>query len=957
MMGYDAPLVPGWDCHGLPIEWKIEEQYRAAGKDKDQVDKVTFRAECRAFAQKWADIQAESFKRLGVVADFKNPYMTTAHKAEATIVAEIFKFLNNGLLYRGVKPVMWSTVEKTALAEAEIEYHEHKSTAVWVKFPIVKAADPSLIGANIVIWTTTPWTLPGNRAVAFGAAIRYGVFKVTAMKPTTHPTSPLERGEDKGGGCGERLILALSLADSVKEKAGIESWVLEREFNGERFFGSRVNIEIEEKVVYCSHPLASSSDEYNFANGVPVLQGDFVTEDTGTGFVHIAPGHGQDDYNLIRDYNTSCECEFSEAYGEGTNYTVVKKSKLEKIIPIESAVDGEGKYTAKHPLFAGKKVFALELDKQPDNDANIAVIKALTAAGALLAKGSIRHEYPHSWRSKAPVIFRTTPQWFIAMDKSPSPCPSPLREREEARSASGEGTLRQMAMTAIEQTKWLPPQGKNRIGSMIAGRPDWCISRQRLWGVPIALFLNKKTGEVLPDKEVQQRIIDAFEQHTADAWWTIPAQQFLGDKYNADDFDQVFDTVDVWFDSASTHAFVLEQRDELKTPADLYLEGSDQHRGWFHTSLLESCGTRGRAPYNTVLTHGFVLDEKGKKMSKSVGNVIAPDKVWNQYGADILRLWAMTTDYAEDVKIGDTVLKSTADIYRRIRNTFRYLLGALDGFTKDEMLRPDEYASMPELERLVLHWLSELDGEIRGYIKNYEFGKMAHRLHHFCNNELSSFYFDIRKDRLYCDRPDMFERRATRTVMMHIFDCLVTWFAPMLSFTAEEAWSLRPAGVYDDAESVHLRVFPSVPEGWRDEKLAEKWKKIREHREIVFKNLEEKRQVKTIGSSLEADVSIYFHESYRDIYNDVNWAEVCITSVAKSVFKDWDELLERKMPEFGENVELKRTSWEFRNAEGTKCARCWKVLPEVGQDKTHPDLCHRCADAVDHYHDSQQKAA
>ncbi|HEY8190836.1 MAG TPA: isoleucine--tRNA ligase, partial [Alphaproteobacteria bacterium] len=752
MMGYDAPYVPGWDCHGLPIEWKIEEQYRERGENKDDADPLKFRAECRAFAQQWVDIQSGEFQRLGVSGDWKNPYLTMKLAAEGKIAREIHKFAQNGNLYRGAKPVMWSVVEKTALAEAEVEYKEHKSITVWVKFPVIHTPHPPLKGASVVIWTTTPWTLPSNRAVAYGDDIEYGLYLVKEIAP------------DSKAKAGERLLLAVSLAESVKAQAKIATWEQEATFKGSDLAGT-----------VCAHPLRGKGYEFD----VPALPGDHVTADAGTGFVHIAPGHGEDDFYLGQKYG----------------------------VEVTDNVTDDGKFRDHVPLFAGLEVYT---QKGEMGQGNFAVLKALDEAGGLLAKGSVRHEYPHSWRSKAPLIFRTTPQWFIAMD--------------------GDGKLRDKALKAIDETQWVPAKGKNRIQSMVENRPDWCISRQRSWGVPIALFVEKKTGAVLKDEAVLSRIGDIFEKEGSDSWWARPPQDFLGNGYKADDYEQVFDIVDVWFESGATHAFVLEDRPELQSPADLYLEGSDQHRGWFHSSLLESCGTRGHAPYKAVLTHGFVLDEKGYKMSKSAGNVVDPADMIAQHGADILRLWTMLSDYSEDIRIGKDTLKLTADLYRRIRNTFRYLLGALDGFTKDEMV--DDYAAMPELERLVLHWLAELDGEIRGYIINYEFGKLAHRLHNFCTEELSVRYFDIRKDRLYCDRPDSSERRACRTVMAHVFDCLVTWLAPILAFTAEEAWEHKPHGVFENAESVHLCQFPEIPQGWKNDTLAEKWEIIwrwREH--------------------------------------------------------------------------------------------------------------------------------
>lgn len=882
-MGYDAPYVPGWDCHGLPIEWKIEEKYRAEGKNKDDVSPLDFRAECRAFAQKWVDTQSAQFQRLGVIGDWKTPYLTMTKPAEAQIVREIHKFLMNGLLYKGVKPVMWSVVEKTALAEAEVEYKEHKSITVWAKFPLV-TKNPVFKDAAVVIWTTTPWTLPSNRAVALGREIEYSLYTVEEIE------------EGSKAKVGEKLILATKLAEDVLKNAKVKKW--------EKFIASYEGADLfdalrdENKYPHLKHPLYEQGYNYD----IQMLEGDFVTDDTGTGFVHIAPSHGEDDYWL-----------YMKHFGA-------------KDIP--DNVTDDGKFRDHVPLFAGKEVLT---QKGEMGDGNFAVLKALDEAGGLLAKGSVRHEYPHSWRSKAPLIFRTTPQWFIAMDS---------REKDVAVTGNGGNdlpSLRTVALEAIKETKWYPAKGETRITAMIENRPDWCISRQRAWGVPIAVFVDKKTDQPLRDETVLTRIADAFEAEGSDAWWKHDAQYFLGDNYKAEDYTQIFDIVDVWFESGSTHAFVLG---DTKTwpafkgveKADLYLEGSDQHRGWFHSSLLESCGTNSHAPFKAVLTHGFVLDEKGYKMSKSVGNVVDPLEMMEQHGADIIRLWTMLSDYSEDIRIGKETLKVTADLYRRLRNTFRYLLGALDGLTADELIPASEYKNMPELERLVLHWLAELDEEIRGYVTNYEFGKMAHRLHNFCANELSAFYFDIRKDSLYCDHPDDMRRRACRTVMKEIFNCLVTWLSPMLCFTAEEAWSHRPQGVFGKEDSVHQLTFPVIPAEWKDEALDAKWVIIRALRSDVLSILEPKRAEKIIGSSLEAAPVLRLRSGTIETLSNIDMAEVSITSQIKI------EVREESEPHY-----------EFKKAEGCKCERCWKILPEVGQDKEHKGLCTRCADAVRKY--------
>lgn len=863
MSGFDAPLVPGWDCHGLPIEWKIEERYRDKGLNKDDVPILQFRQECREFAQEWADIQSKDFQRLGVLADWENPYMTLHKKSEADIAREIHKFLLNGLLYKGVKPVMWSVVEKTALAEAEVEYKEHKSITIWVKFPVQKTNCKDIEGASVVIWTTTPWTMPSNRALAFGAGIEYAVYTIQTIE------------DGSRANIGDKIILATKLADDVKKSAKILEWTQGPVIKGSELAGT-----------ICHHPLNGQGFDYD----VPMLEGDFVTDDAGTGFVHIAPSHGEDDYFLyIRNFGGR---------------------------DIPDNVTDDGKMRDHVPLFAGLSIYN---DKGEMGDVNFAVLKALDAAKNLLSKGSLKHEYPHSWRSKAPLIFRTTPQWFIAMD-----------EKE------GNATLRDKALQGIRETKWYPAAGENRITAMIANRPDWCISRQRAWGVPIALFTSKKDGTVLTDETVLKCIGDIFEAEGSDAWYARPASDFLGDKYNAEDYDQVFDVVDVWFESGCTHAFVCEARDDLHSPADLYLEGSDQHRGWFHSSLLESCGTRGVAPYKSVLTHGFVLDEKGYKMSKSLGNVVDPHEVLKTYGADILRLWAITCDYSEDVKIGNELLKNVSDLYRRFRNTLRFLLGALDGFTSSEQIDLND-STLPELERYILNRLAETSVKIDEAIAAHDYNEMIQLLHHFCNSDLSSFYFDIRKDRLYCDRPDSFERRATRSVMAKLFEVIIHRLAAIMPFTTEEAWGYRPHGIFTDSESIHLNNF--VPPQKLDESLNARWEAIKAVRSTVLGAIEPKRADKTLGSSLEAHPHIYVSKDVAVLVEGIDLAEICITSQATLHIEDTNEI-----------------RIDVQLSEGQKCVRCWKILPEVGSDPEYPDLTLRDADAVRYYKQIQKAA-
>ncbi len=856
MLGKDANYVPGWDCHGLPIEWKIEERYRVAGKDKDAVSVVEFRRECREFAERWIDVQRKEFRRLGVEGDWENPYTTMAYAAEAQIVREIGKFLMNGGLYKGAMPVLWSVVEKTALADAEVEYHDHVSNTIYVAFPVIRSLVDALHGARAVIWTTTPWTIPGNRAMAYGEDVDYVVLDVR------------QASEGAAVRPDERFLIATDLRQAFEAAAGIEQAVPVWSGKGTSLAGT-----------VASHPLRGKGYEFD----VPLLPGGFVTTEQGTGLVHIAPGHGTDDWEL------------GQAHG----------------IDVPQTVDEDGRFLPHVPIFAGKRVLTAAGKK---GDADPAVMEALAQSGALLAKDKLTHSYPHSWRSKAPLIFRNTPQWFISMATN---------------------DLRTKALKAIDDTRFVPPQGRNRLYAMIEQRPDWCISRQRAWGVPIAVFVNRKTGAPLRDQAVIDRIAAVFEKEGADAWFTSDPSRFLGNDHDPDDYEQVRDIVEVWFESGSTHAFVLEPRKDadLAWPADLYLEGSDQHRGWFHTSLLESCGTRGRAPYDTVLTHGFFVDEQGRKMSKSLGNVIAPQQIMKQHGADILRLWVVGSDYTEDLKIGADILKLHAEAYRRLRNTLRYLLGALAGFEERERLPA---AEMPELERWVLHRLAELDAEMRRRCEAFDFHTLATALHNFCAVDLSAFYFDVRKDSLYCDRPDSPTRRAVRTVLDQLFSCLTAWLAPVLCFTAEEAWQNRRTGA---EESVHLRLFPTIPAAWRDEALGLRWERIRALRRVVTGALELERADKRIGSSLQAHPILYASAEDRALLEGIDLAEIAITSAAS---------LAAGLPPDGAFTlpELPGAGVVVRPAKGGKCERCWKVLPEVGSRPEHPGLCGRCADAV-----------
>jgi isoleucyl-tRNA synthetase len=913
MLGFDSNYVPGWDCHGLPIEWKIEEEnYRAKGKAKPDLSNpaalVEFRQECRAFAEHWIGVQRDEFERLGIIGDWAHPYTTMDYFAEAQIARELMKFAANGTLYRGSKPVMWSVVEKTALAEAEVEYEDYTSDTVWVKFPVARSvADTSkenrdIASASIVIWTTTPWTMPGNRAISYSPKIEYGLYEV------------VDAPSDNWAKQGDRFVLADKLVIDVFRQARVTAFKKIRSVSSDDL-----------AVTACQHPLSAFNKGYAFK--VPLLAGDHVTEDAGTGFVHTAPGHGREDFDV---WTANAQKLAARGINTAIPYTV----------------DADGRFTEQAPGFTGKRVLN---DKGEKGDANDAVIKALIEAGMLIARGRLKHQYPHSWRSKKPVIFRNTPQWFIAMDKPIALLGGTTRHGR---------TLRELANDAIAATRWVPPQGEHRIAAMVNNRPDWVISRQRAWGVPITVFIKERTDglvEILDDPDVNIRIIDAFELEGADAWYAPGARErFLGKRGN-EGWQKVDDILDVWFDSGSTHAFVLEDAKhfpalaQIKRKVDggdetvVYLEGSDQHRGWFQSSLLESCGTRGRAPFDIVITHGFTLDENGRKMSKSLGNVVAPQDVIDQSGADILRLWTCAVDYWDDQRIGPEILKSTTDTYRRLRNTLRWMLGNLAHFEAADHVA---FADMPELERLMLHRLAELDALVRTAYKDFDYKRIFAALNAFLTADLSAFYFDIRKDTLYCDPYSSLKRKACLNVLDHLFRCTVTWLAPILSFTAEEAWLARDPG----AGSVHLQSFPAVPENWRNDALAEKWRKLRNLRRVVTGALELERAAKRIGSSLEAAAVIYVADA--DLFGiaaDADLAELCITSDAT--------LVEGEGPEQAFRLDdVASVAVEPRLAQGRKCARSWKISPAVGSDPQYPDVTPRDAQALREW-DAMRKAA
>jgi isoleucyl-tRNA synthetase len=868
-MGFDVDFVPGWDCHGLPIEWKIEEEFRAAGRRKDQVSKAEFRARCRAYAEGWIAEQSREFQRLGVLGDWPHRYATMDYAAEAAIVREFHKFVQSHQVYRGSKPVMWSPVERTALADAEVEYLDHVSPTVWVRFTV--AEGPSIAaGADIVIWTTTPWTLPANRAIAFNPKIAYAVFQVTAVEADL-PFLPWVK-------VGDRFILAESLAEDVLCTAKAAAW--------ERL-GS-----FDPANVVCAHPFATLDSGYGFS--VPLLSGDHVTDDVGTGFVHTAPGHGAEDYAVWL------------AHGRRD---------------IPETVNEDGAYYPDVPIFGGLKILETEGKKAGRfGPANGVVTEKLIETGALLARGRLEHSYPHSWRSKAPVIFRNTPQWFIRLDQPLDGSPFDGR------------TLRQLALSAIDDTAFYPAAGRARIRAMVEGRPDWLISRQRAWGSPIAMFVDKVTGEPLRDPMVDARIVNMIAAEGADAWFTRPPRDFLGN-HDPARYEKVDDILDVWFDSGSTHAFTLEDRQGTHSPADLYLEGSDQHRGWFQSSLLESCATRGHAPFRSVLTHGFTLDAKGEKMSKSLGNTVGPQSVTEKSGAEILRLWAALADYSEDQRIGATILQTTTDAYRKLRNTIRYLLGALDGFVNAEAVDVDD---LPPLERFILHRVWELDRQVRAAYEAYRFTDVIRPLADFCANELSALFFDIRRDALYCDRPDSVRRRACRTVMDAVFMRLTIWLSPLAPFTMEEAWATR----FPDAGSNSLRIFPLTPDEWRNDVEADRWAKVEQVTRVVTGALEIERREKRMGSALEAAPVVHLADTaWIEPFHGLDAAEVFRTSQARLVAGDGPASAFRL-------EQLGGIAVEPLKATGRKCARSWRVLPEVGSDPRYPDLSLRDADAV-----------
>ena len=814
MDGKDSVYVPGWDCHGLPIEWKIEEQYKKNKKNKNEIPIVEFRKECRAFAEKWIDVHKDQFKRLGVVGDWENYYSTMSYDAEAQIVRELGKFLKEGSLYRGFKPVLWSTVEKTALADAEVEYQDHKSDTIYASFSVKSSNIKDLSNCEIIIWTTTPWTIPANKALAYNESLNYLIIEIS----------------DEGDFKSKKIVLAEALLESFVKECEIKNFKKLKEFKGKDFKGT-----------ICKHPFFEIGYDYE----IPMLEARFVTTEQGTGIVHCAPSHGPDDFNLC----------------------------LNNGIKAIETVDGDGKYTKNVKLFEGVHIFK----------SNPIVIQKLKEQKKLLSSGELVHSYPHSWRSKAPLVHRATPQWFISMDSH---------------------KLRNKALKAIDETTFYPSKGKERLKSMIETRPDWCVSRQRVWGVPLPIFINKKTNKILVDDNVFENIAKIYEKEGSDCWFSDDPQKFLGKKYKAEDFEKLSDIVEVWFDSGSTHSFVLEKRKDLKWPASMYLEGSDQHRGWFHSSLLESCGTRDRAPFESILSHGFVVDGKGLKMSKSLGNVIAPEDILKKYGADILRIWVASSNYAEDLRIDYSILDQHAESYRKIRNTFRYLLGNLNDSFVDENLEKIDIKKLPELEKLMLHKIYNLDTNFNKYFKNYDFHNLYKELLNFCTVDLSSFYFDIRKDTLYCDPKDSEKRKSTLLLLNIILNSLLKWFAPILSFTTEEIYQL----VSKKKKSIHLEKFLNFPKKFENLELNDKWNHLLKIRDICNLSIEEKRANKEIGSSLEATLKIKVNKNDLKYLKEIDLAELCITSSVEIIEADTKEIIV-----------------ETIKAEGEKCPVCWKI--------------------------------
>jgi isoleucyl-tRNA synthetase len=843
LSGFDAPYVPGWDCHGLPIELMVEKK---VGKPGVKISVAEFREKCRAYAQRQIDGQRNDFIRLGVLGQWQQPYTTMAFSSEADIIRALSKIVTSGHLEKGFKPVHWCTDCGSALAEAEVEYHDKVSPAIDVAFAVVDGDKASAafsvdaVNAAVVIWTTTPWTIPANRAISLHPELDYALVNV-----------------EKDGGSAQ-YIIASDLVDSCMQRYHVSDYQVIAHCKGQAL-----------ERVMVKHPLLDLS--------VPIVLGEHVTTESGTGCVHTAPAHGVDDFNVGKIYD----------------------------IEVYNPVGANGVYLENTPHFAGQHVFK----------ANNSIVAALEQADALVLSVKYEHSYPHCWRHKTPIIFRATPQWFISMDKK---------------------GLRAASMEEIKKTQWIPDWGQSRITSMVEGRPDWCISRQRTWGVPIALFIHKQTGEIHPDSEsIMERVALAVEKAGIQAWWDMPAEDLIGE--DAHLYDKVTDTLDVWFDSGVTHYFVVDRRDDIPAAADLYLEGSDQHRGWFMSSLMTSVAMHGHAPYKQVLTHGFTVDAFGKKMSKSLGNVVAPQEVTNKLGADILRLWTASTDYRGEMTVSDEILKRSADAYRRIRNTCRFLLANLNGF--NPAIDIVDAKDMVALDAWMVSRTKKIQAQITAAYDQYDMLIVCQSMMQFCSIELGSFYLDIIKDRQYTAKADSIARRSCQTALYHIAEALVRWMAPIMSFTAQEVWEAMPGErsefVFTDTWYTRL---PEIENAMDDEF----WQSVLSIKNEVNNALEQARKEKVIGSSLEASVVIYVNPAMRinlaQLENELRF--VLITSEA-STDDIGNRPAESILSEDGSLAVL------VRSASGSKCARCWHIKEEVGQDPKHPELCIRCIENVD----------
>jgi isoleucyl-tRNA synthetase len=859
MEGFSVPFVPGWDCHGLPIEYQL---LKSLSLRKEEIDRVEFRRKARAYAQRFACIQKEEFKRLGIFADWGNPYLTMSYDYEAKIT-EIFKRLvGQGYIYRGKKPVYWCANCETALAEAEVEYSDQTSHSIYVKFPVKKFGKDKetefKLPTSILIWTTTPWTLPANVALALHPGYEYAWVELSPSDPSLRK---------------EIIIVAKELASNLMKRFGIENYDIVKVWRGRDFEG-----------IICSHPFMERDSVGICAN--------FVTLEEGTGIVHIAPGHGEEDYQIGLKYK----------------------------LPVLAPVDDKGKFNEEVPQFSGVDVFS----------SNKLIIEKLKNSSSLLHSEEIVHTYPHCWRCKKPIIFRATEQWFLDVDKN---------------------KLREKMLKAIREVKWIPQIGENRISAMVEGRPDWCLSRQRYWGVPLPIFYCKNCGEALMSEETIGAVQDLILKEGSDAWYMRKEEEIIPKgttcpKCRERKFIKEQDILDVWFDSGVSHEAVLRERGNLSWPADLYLEGSDQHRGWFQTSLISAVALEKEAPFKSVLTHGFVVDGEGRKMSKSIGNVIAPQEIIEKYGAEILRLWVASEDYREDVRISSEILGHLVDGYRRIRNTFRFLLGNLCDFNLSKKVR---YEQMSEIDQWILHRLQELISQVIEDYESFELHRVYRAIHNFCTTELSAFYLDVLKDRLYTFGRNSLRRRSAQTVLYEIAVSLIKLTAPILAHTAEEAWQMMSE---IKEPSVFLTNLPRVEKKYYDQELAEKWEKILLIRKSVVKALEIARKGKIIGSSLEAEVNLYSQENELAalLHNYGRyWKEIFIVSEVK-VFKEVpspsSELGKDKSEVMVKGEEMPELYMGVRRAPGKKCVRCWNWSPTVGEDREHSQLCARCVDVV-----------